>query len=337
MKLALLRAPSPSLEHKLCHYYGDLERFLEERKVEPEVIRRVWESRFIYLSRPSRVADAPTVALAMADAFLVLKHAGLSIIEILDLLPERLRRLLPAEARPLAERCEELLRNCCYNEFRQACSPDLEGGDHCDFFPLGRGRRGLVIFDVAGHSERASAIRSLLVHAFGRLHDRSEPARVLTLLNRFCLKYPLPMDLFVSMIYGVLDARGGTLTYANAGHHPPFLVREDRVLELEDTGGMALNLFDNEYRSATVRLLPMDCLVFYTDGLIEAVQSRPAGGAEGLLGKELFGKERLTHAIRERRVSTKRASEAVELILAAARDEGFVIEDDITVQVYRHA
>jgi serine phosphatase RsbU (regulator of sigma subunit) len=82
----------------------------------------------------------------------------------------------------------------------------------------------------------------------------------------------------------------------------------------------------------------MDCLIFYTDGLLEAVQETESKGAAAsdAPGKEFFGKNRLEEALTRRQVHNKRAGEAVDLILAAAQDQGFTIEDDITIQVYRH-
>ena len=172
-----------------------------------------------------------------------------------------------------------------------------------------------------------------MVDAFEKIEDRADLDRVVSTLNRFCLVYPFPQDLFVSLIYAVIDPVEGIMTYVNGGHHPPLLVRDDEVIELPDTGGMALNIFDMPYETKETELDSQDCLIFFTDGIIEAAQARENGAA---FGKELFGKDRLEQAILKRKVHQTKTSLAVDQILSAAHDEGFEIEDDITIQVYRH-
>ena len=98
------------------------------------------------------------------------------------------------------------------------------------------------------------------------------------------------------------------------------------------TGGTALGLLDSiASPTAEFPLDPGDALVFYTDGLTEAVNEKASEGR-----KELFGHRRLEDAIASRQIGALKAKRAVESILAAVRDQGFQIEDDITVQVYRH-
>ena len=79
--------------------------------------------------------------------------------------------------------------------------------------------------------------------------------------------------MFVTLFYAVYDPENGTFTYANGGHNPPLLVRSDGSSEeLPLTGGIALGLVpDFEYEEHTLRLLPGDALILYTDGVTEAM------------------------------------------------------------------
>ena len=78
--------------------------------------------------------------------------------------------------------------------------------------------------------------------------------------------------MFVSIFYGVFDIPSGVLTYANAGHNPPYLLRSDRTVEeLEMTGDVAVAVrADISYREKSVDLGPGDTVFCYTDGLTEA-------------------------------------------------------------------
>ena len=78
--------------------------------------------------------------------------------------------------------------------------------------------------------------------------------------------------MFVSIFYGVFDIPSGVLTYANAGHNPPFLLRSDRTVEeLEMTGDVAVAVrAEISYREKSVDLGPGDTVFCYTDGLTEA-------------------------------------------------------------------
>jgi len=322
---------SPTFQRRLSQYYGEIARYLRGRKTDDAIIELIYQSKYIYFDERVEKLPGPSLALGITDGFVTLRDAGRLTLEILGVLPGRLQKLLPAGSSGILRSVEGLLRDSCYNEFRRSIAVGLSGGDHCDFFQVGPKSHGLIIFDVSGHSEQASGLRDLLVQAIEKLPDRNDPARVLNTLNRFALRYPFPEDIFVTMVYGVIDAGEGKFTYANAGHHPPYLVRKSALRRLEGIGGIALNMGDDEYQNGYLRLELQDSLVLYTDGLTEASHAKEAGGK-----KELFGTRRLEDAIAEKKIGALKAKRAVESILAAVRDQGFQIEDDISIQVYRH-
>jgi hypothetical protein len=327
----LVDGPRANYEKRLSQYYEEIAKYLRGRKTDPRVVDLIFESKYIYFAEPIGILPGPSLALGATDAFAALREGGNYSIEILGIIPPRLRKLLPSQATKTLKAVENLLRESCYNEYRKAIEAGCSGGDHCDFFPVGPRSYGLLIFDVSGHAKQASDLRDLLVKVISKVPDRSDPARLLNTLNRFIFKYPFPADVFVSMVYGVIDADESRFVYANAGHHPPYLVRRDSLTRLEGVGGIPLNMGDEEYENGSVRLGTLDSLVLYTDGLTEAVNE-----ASGGRRKELFGHRRLEDAIKAKKIGDLKGQKVIGCILSAVHDQGFEIQDDITIQVYRH-
>ncbi|MCL2701615.1 MAG: SpoIIE family protein phosphatase [Phycisphaerae bacterium] len=162
------------------------------------------------------------------------------------------------------------------------------GGDFYDFIDLPPDNIGLAICDVSGKGVRASLLMasiraSLRAHATN-IYDMS---RVLTRVNRDLCDDKLTSD-FATLFYGVLDYRTRRFTYANAGHPPPLLLR-DNVIQRLETGGGVLGI-EPEFRwrfNATV-LQRGDVLFMYTDGLSEAMNFHD----------EDFGADRVEQALR---------------------------------------
>jgi sigma-B regulation protein RsbU (phosphoserine phosphatase) len=89
---------------------------------------------------------------------------------------------------------------------------------------------------------------------------------------------------FVTAFYGVLDTKNKVLTFSNAGHYAPILVRKNGTKELLGEGGPLLGVIpDATYEERPVSLTSGDLLVFYTDGVTEAINP----------SREQFGQERL--------------------------------------------
>jgi sigma-B regulation protein RsbU (phosphoserine phosphatase) len=94
----------------------------------------------------------------------------------------------------------------------------------------------------------------------------------------------------VTAFYGILDASNKTLSFSNAGHNPPLLIKANGEMRFIDSGEQPLGMFRNtRYHQYHVMLEPGDVFVLYTDGATEA--ESPAG--------EEFGRERLGEAVKE--------------------------------------
>jgi PAS domain S-box-containing protein len=145
------------------------------------------------------------------------------------------------------------------------------GGDWYDAFALPGGRLGVVLGDVAGRGvPAASAMGQLrsVTRAFA-LADEGfrSPGEMLTRLNRHQLA--LGQTELFTVVYAIVDAPGGSVSWACAGHPPPLLRNGDRETQYLEGGEGLMGIEDVVYRDLRAPIGPGGILVFYTDGLIE--------------------------------------------------------------------
>jgi phosphoserine phosphatase RsbU/P len=195
------------------------------------------------------------------------------------------------------------------------------GGDAFELAALDEGRLGVAIADVCGKGTPAAL---LMASAHATLRDlmTSAPREVCRRLDQ-ALSARLAPDRFVSLVHAVLDRSRATLTYANAGHPPPLLLRSDGTVHRLDQGGPVLGMIeDADYQEGELPLRPGDRLVLYTDGVIEA---------EGRMGE--LGEKRLRAALRGMRGLA--AADAARAVLDRAVEfaDGGPLQDDATVVV----
>ncbi len=196
-------------------------------------------------------------------------------------------------------------------------------GDYYDFVERDDGSVALAVADVSGKGVPASLIMASLRAAF-RLEApvENDPAAFCRRLNRF-LRGSLRETEFVTGVVGVVDRARRRFRYCNAGHNPPLLLRRNGATEWLETGGILLGAFEGmTYESAEVVLEPGDLILFYTDGVTEAMS--PEG--------EEFGTGHLVAAVRERAGEAPR-SLAGGVIGAVRRFVGGPLPDDLTVVV----
>jgi serine phosphatase RsbU (regulator of sigma subunit)/HAMP domain-containing protein len=211
------------------------------------------------------------------------------------------------------------------------CLPARElGGDFYDFLPLDGGRRlGVTVADVAG-----KGVPAALFMASSRSYLRAEavkhptPGQVLTNINRL-LHDDMKNKSFVSMFYGVYDPGQRVLEYANAGHLFPLLVRHGTGGSCYlKAPGLPLGISAQvAYGTETVRLEPGDLIVYYTDGLVEAMNPE----------RELFGFERLEQVTGT--LGDREPREVVDTLLdeVTSFTRGVPFRDDLTLIAVRIA
>jgi len=155
--------------------------------------------------------------------------------------------------------------------FETAWSPaGAVAGDWFDLIDLGDDRCGIVLADVSGKGMPAALLMAAtraILRTLVKLD--SSPGKILMQLNQTLIE-DFPMGKFVTMIYGVLDARSREITIASAGHLRPLLLNGDCSFLDIDTG-MPLGLGSTTYPEYKVTLKPGTRLLFYTDGITEAM------------------------------------------------------------------
>ena len=145
------------------------------------------------------------------------------------------------------------------------------GGDWYDFIPFPDGRWGIVLADVSGKGTAAALLMSA---TRGMLRSLAEaccsPGEVLTKLNQLLVN-DFPAGRFVTLVYGVLDPAARTLVFANAGHLRPLLIDDRGEHFIDVDRGLPLGLVAGDYSETEVTLSPGSKLIFYSDGITEAV------------------------------------------------------------------
>ena len=156
--------------------------------------------------------------------------------------------------------------------YHSASDATRVGGDFYDIFELDEYRVGVTIGDVAGKGLNAAVLTSLAkntIRAHAAEHGKT-PAEVLGLTNQVVYR-GTPTESFVTICFGVLDRRDGTLSYCNAGHTTGAVVRDGgTVVALPPTGPIVGAIPNLEFGQAELGLAPGDSLFLYTDGLTEA-------------------------------------------------------------------
>ena len=174
------------------------------------------------------------------------------------------------------------------------------GGDYYDFIPLGQGKLGIAVADVAGKGISA-ALLMCTVQASLRSQAQSVNGHLTELvssMNRL-LHVSTDSSSYATFFYAQFDERTGLLTYVNAGHNPPIIVRAAKTVKVQGvgagapktlmppdvvpesngrdevrlltTGGPIIGAFDDcVYEQETIQMESGDLLVAYTDGVTEA-------------------------------------------------------------------
>jgi serine phosphatase RsbU (regulator of sigma subunit) len=145
-------------------------------------------------------------------------------------------------------------------------------GDFYDFIHLPDGKLGILIADVADKGLGAAlymALSSTLIRIFAIEYYR-DPALVLRTVNQHILRNARA-NLFVTVFFGVLDPTNGVLSYANAGHNPPYIFSAENGIKTLNNTGMPLGIDeDNNWGQDEVSILPGEMLLLYTDGVTDA-------------------------------------------------------------------
>jgi sigma-B regulation protein RsbU (phosphoserine phosphatase) len=168
-------------------------------------------------------------------------------------------------------------------------------GDYYDYIDLGDGKCGIVIADVSGKGVPAGLLMAMCRSALRSVAGgEMSPSKALAQVNRQLFP-DIREDMFISMAYGILDGMSGNLTLSRAGHDPALCYRKAAgTVESLRSPGLALGVdsgqvFERVTKDHEITLDPGDCVLFYTDGVREAVDAQ----------EEEFGMERMAEVFRQ--------------------------------------
>jgi sigma-B regulation protein RsbU (phosphoserine phosphatase) len=212
-------------------------------------------------------------------------------------------------------------------DYAGRCRPALGvGGDYYDFLELADGQLGIAIGDVSGKGVPAALLMaSLQASLRGQTISGSDDlAKLMTNMNRLIFDTS-PANRYATFFYGQYQPSTRQFAFVNGGHNPPMIFRKNEVLRLED-GGPVVGLFKAaRYSQASVELAAGDVLLFYTDGISEAMNS----------SDEEWGEERMIDAVRA--CQCRPAQEMIGELMEAA--DAFVAgapqHDDMTIVVVK--
>lgn len=210
-----------------------------------------------------------------------------------------------------------------------ACRPALAvGGDYYDYFEFAGGNRaGFAVGDVSGKGVGA-AIMMATVQASLRtqvLDDERNLAVSVSRLNQVVYEAST-RNRFATLFYAQYDCVTGRLSYVNAGHNRPVIIRRDGAIERLSLTGIAIGLKRNfEFRQAEVTLGPGDLVVAFTDGISESMNAK----------REEWSEDEL--AITALELSSRPLPDLLAGILSAAERfaAGAPQHDDMTLVVLR--
>jgi len=310
MKLKELK--NPSLKTVIVSAYGDMENIRTAMN----------RGAFDFLTKPINFDDLEITINKTLDEIRLQRKAMkehdqlISIQQDLNVAREIQQAILPKVFPPFPGRKE-------FDVYASMTAAKEVGGDFYDFFMIDNDRLGFVIGDVSGKGIPAAifmAVSRTLIRATG-LKGMTTGECLHYVNNLLCNESVSCM--FVTVFYGILNMKSGELEYSNAGHNPPYLMKNnDSIQKLESTGDTVLGCFENrQFTSRKILLNPNDDLILYTDGVTEAFNREGEEYGDERLGKLLASMQNLA------------ASEIVTIIADDVNlfAQGVSQSDDITL------
>ena len=199
------------------------------------------------------------------------------------------------------------------------------GGDYYCVLRISKRDTVLCIADVAGKGLPAALLMSSLQAALRPLiWQKLAPRELCHRLNRILCDLT-PLGKFISFFYALLNNVDNRLTYCNAGHNPPLLIRADGTSKELNAGGAVLGqLPDWRYEQGQLQVESGDKLLLFTDGLVEACNA----------DEVFFGEDNLIRIAREN--PNANAEELMDLLRrAASRHCGEHFQDDASLIVLK--
>lgn len=303
---------NPALKCIIVSAYGDMENIRTAMN----------RGAFDFTTKPINLEDLERTIEKAAEQIEFIKNAQMehkqlqSIQSDLHVAQEIQQTILPKKFPPFPE-----LK--MFDLYAYMSAAKYVGGDFYDFFMIDKDRLGFAIADVSGKGIPAAifmAISRTVIRAIALTENSA--AKCMQRSNTILCKESVN-DMFVTVFYGILNIHTGKVTYSNAGHNPPVLMKKGSSASLlPTTNDMILGAIQEAiYHEKEIVLSPGDNLFLYTDGVTEAMDK----------SNELYSEKRLMENCQ--RLIGKTPEEVVKRITETVGDfvVGAIQSDDITL------
>ncbi len=249
-------------------------------------------SGFMYLAKKEKsfAEDEISISLAFADQIAIGVENSRLIQELIE--KERLMREFDLARQMQMRLLPKVLPSSEKFEVSALFVPALEvGGDYYDFIVHGNGDVSIVVADVSGKGISAAFYMAEIKGIFQSIaRVYPSPVEFLSRLNDIVMGQ-VDRKFFVTLVYAYFDSDENTVQIARAGHSPPAIVRDGNVKFLKPSGAgiglMQTDSFRKFIKTIKLKLKKGHMLVFYSDGVIEAMNEK----------NEEFGYDRLKNLL----------------------------------------
>ena len=303
---------NPALKCIMVSAYGDMENIRTAMN----------QGAFDFTTKPINLEDLERTIEKAAEQIAFIKraqqeHSQLeSIQNDLHVAQEIQQTILPKKFPPYPE-----LKS--FDLYAYMSAAKYVGGDFYDFFRIDQDRLGFVIADVSGKGIPAAIFMAISRTVIRAIALTENSASMCMQRSNTILCQESVNDMFVTVFYGILNIHTGVITYSNAGHNPPIVLKRDGTVTLVPlTGDLILGAVgEAQYHEKELKLMPGDNLFLYTDGVTEAMNSK----------NELYGEKRLLENCKK--LTGKSPKDVVEKITETVGEfvVGAVQSDDITL------
>lgn len=303
---------NPAMKCIIVSAYGDMENIRTAMN----------RGAFDFTTKPINLEDLERTIEKAAEQIEYIKNAQMehsqlqSIQSDLHVAQEIQQTILPKKFPPFPDLTT-------FDLYAYMSAAKYVGGDFYDFFMIDKDRLGFAIADVSGKGIPAAIFMAISRTVIRAIALTENSAATCMQRSNSILCQESVNDMFVTVFYGILNIHTGKVTYSNAGHNPPILMKKDSSVSfLPITHDLILGaVSETIYHEKDVELAPGDSLFLYTDGVTEAMNKN----------NDLYSEKRL---IENCKVLLGKAPEEIVKRITEAVGEfvvGAVQSDDITL------
>lgn len=303
---------NPALKCIMVSAYGDMENIRTAMN----------QGAFDFTTKPINLEDLERTIEKAAEQIAFIKkaqqeHSQLeSIQNDLHVAQEIQQTILPKTFPPFPEMKT-------FDLYAYMSAAKYVGGDFYDFFKIDPDRLGFVIADVSGKGVSAAIFMAISRTVIRAIALTENSAAMCMQRSNAILCQESVNDMFVTVFYGILNIHTGVISYSNAGHNPPILMKADGSTSFVPlTHDLILGAMDDTtFHEKQLTLSPGDNLFLYTDGVTEAMNNQ----------HELYSEKRLLENCQK--MTGKSPKDVVEKITETVGEfvVGAMQSDDITL------